>query len=257
MDKKCGPRIKLDNKKLKALFSVMLQAPTPKYIAYALGISKVDTVRSYIASGNALIEKFEEELEPLDDIIPNEFELVFEGRQEEFDAEFRILYGLESDAQIPDRLNFKYEQFILNSKRKFVEGHIERKEKEILDTIKLSDNKELDEQYKLLIRFARIYTRGKCVVEMGLLNSINKHSATAKNVSLGFKLLQTYNKEDFGEEQTIRHEGSIDFNNKSILSLAINWEKEQKEKAKMLEQKNNNIIDVTPTKLIEVKNEDE
>ena len=89
---------------------------------------------------------------------------------------------------------------------------------------------------------------------MGLLSSINKHSKTAKNVQLGYKLLQTYNKEDFAETQTVNHTGSVEVNNKSILSLALNWEKQQRQS---LETKENNLIDITPQALIETAKKDE
>ena len=42
---------------------------------------------------------------------------------------------------------------------------------------------------------------------------------------------------------------------KSVLSLAINWEKQQREQ-QLLGKKDENIIDVKPVNLLEQKNED-
>lgn len=247
-----GRKLSLDKKKLKALFRVMINsAPTPKYVAYGLGINKPETIKDWIKSGEILQEQFYDELEPLDDIYPYQFEEVFENRKLEFDAEFRRLYGLEPEGEIPDRNKFAYEQFMLKEKQVFIEDNIEYKEKNILSGITLvKNNEEQDEQFKLLIMFSRIYNRAKTIVEMGLLNSINKHAKTAKNVMLGYKLLQQYNKEDFGESQTINHTGTVEVNNHSILSMALSYERSQRE---ALESKNDNVIEIENMKKIEQK----
>lgn len=240
-----GRKLTLDNRKIKALFPIMINsAPTPKYIAYGLGIQKVETVKEWINAGNVLQEQFDEEIDELNDIFPYEYEHVFENRKLEYDAEFRRLYDLEPEGQIPDRLKLSYEIFMNKEKQLFIENNIARREREILDDIKFTKDEELNNDYRLLIRFARIYQRGKCVVEMGLLNSINKHSHTSKNIALGYKLLQTYNKEDFADQQVVRHEGTIDVNTKSILSLALNYEKQQREQQLALEKNDSNVIDV-------------
>lgn len=258
MAKRTGPKIKLNNEKLKSILPLMLQAPTPRYLAMGLGLSKTETVKNYIASGNALIEQFEDKLEELDNIIPFTYEQIFNQRIEEFEAEFCQLYDLEPNTPIPDRLYAKHEAFILEKKRTFVERKIEQKEREILDNIKLVDDEELDNEFKLLIRFARIYNRCRCMIEMGLLASITKHGMTSKNAPLGYKLLQNYNKEEFSDQQIVKHEGNIEVNTKSILSLALNYEKQQKEQTLQLEAKKDNIIDVKPVNLIEtsIKKED-
>lgn len=251
---KVGKKLALDKKKLKALFQVMINsAPTPKYVAYGLGIKKPETIKEWIKAGEILQEQFEDKLEELDEIFPFAFEEVFENRKLEFEARFCELYALEPEAQIPDRLKLTYELFINKEKQIFIENCIENREKEILENIIFVEDKTLNEDYKLLIQFARIFQRAKCVIEMGLLNSINKHSHTAKNVALGYKLLQTYNKEEFGETQTVKHEGTIEVNQKSILGMALLYEKSQREQEKMIEQKNENIIDVTKIKQIEQK----
>lgn len=249
-----GRKLSLDKNKIKALFQIMINsAPTPKYIAYGLGIQKVETIKEWINVGNALQEEFEDELEELNEVFPYEYEQAFESRKLEFDAEFRRIYDLEPEGQIPDRLKLSYETYMNKEKQIFIENNIQRREKFILDSIKFTNNEEQDNDYRLLIMFARIYKRAKCVVEMGLLNSINKHSHTAKNVMLGYKLLQTYNKEDFGEEQVVKHEGEISLNTKSILSMALNWEKSQKEQQKAIETSNNQVIDIENIKQIELK----
>ncbi len=253
---KAGPKLKLDNKKLKALFSVMMVAPTYKYVAYALSITQPETVSNYYHMGKALEMQYEKELEPLNDIIPFDFEQIFENRKEEFEAEFAQLYDLEPNTPIPDRLYKRHKDFMLNEKRKFVERNIERKERELLEEIKLSEDPRLDEDYKLLIRFSRIFYRGRCVIEMGLLNSVTENGMSSKNAQLGFKLLQTYNKEEFGEVQQVQHSGTIEVNNKSILGIALQYEKEQREQKLALEQKNTQVIDVTPVNLLEQKSED-
>ena len=62
---KTGPKLKIDNNKLKAILPIMLQAPTPKYLAMGLGINNVDTVRNYIKTGTILQEEFSDKLEDL------------------------------------------------------------------------------------------------------------------------------------------------------------------------------------------------
>ncbi len=255
MGKKTGPKIKLNNEKLKSILPLMLQAPTPKYLAMGLGLNKTETVKNYISSGNALIEQFEDKLEELDNIIPFTYEQIFNQRIEEFEVEFCQLYDLEPNVPIPDRLYAKHEAFILEKKRTFVERKIEYKEREILNDIKLVDDEELDNEFKLLIRFARIYNRCRCMIEMGLLASITKHGMTSKNAPLGYKLLQSYNKEEFGEKTEVSHTGTIEVNTKSILALAMQYEKGQKEKTLQLENKQDNVIDVTPTNLLPKKEE--
>lgn len=247
-----GPKLKLDKSKLKHVFRIMINsAPTPKYVAYGLGIQKTQTITEWIKAGEVLQDQFDDELEELDNIFPYSFEEVFENRKLEYDAEFRQMYNLEPEGEIPDRLKFAYETYITKEKQFFIEDNIERKEKEILEDLTLHKNKETDEQFKLLIQFARIFNRAKNVVEMGLLQSINKHSKTAKNVMLGYKLLQNYNKDDFSETQTVTHTGTVEVNNKSILSLALNYEREQRQ----LSEKKENIIDVKQYKQIEQKEE--
>lgn len=249
-----GRKLSLDKNKIKALFQIMINsAPTPKYIAYGLGVQKVETIKEWINVGNALQEEFEDELEELNEVFPYEYEQAFESRKLEFDAEFRRIYAVEPEGQIPDRLKLSYETYMNKEKQIFIENNIQRREKFILDSVKFTNDEELNNDYRLLITFSRIYKRAKCVVEMGLLNSINKHSHTAKNVMLGYKLLQTYNKEDFGEEQVVKHEGEINLNTKSILTMALNWEKNQKEQQKAIETSNNNVIDVENIKQIELK----
>lgn len=246
-----GPKLKLDKSKLKHVFRIMINsAPTPKYVAYGLGIQKTQTITEWIKAGEILQENFKEQLEELDNIFPYMYEEIFENRAMEYDAEFRRLYSLEPEGEIPDRNKFHYEQFMLKEKQFFIEDNIERKEKEILEDIALDKDKTTDENFKLLIQFSRIFNRAKNVVEMGLLQSINKHSKTAKNVMLGYKLLQNYNKNDFGENQTVTHTGTVEVNNKSILSMALSYEKNLRE---AIEAKNDNIIEIENMKQIEQK----
>ena len=100
----------------------------------------------------------------------------------------------------------------------------------------------------MMIRFARIYHRGVCTVEMSYLNNIERHCGTSKNVGLSLKMLEKLNKEDFGETSTVNHTGEVAVNNKSILSLAIDYEKQQK-----LQQQSVEKIDVNNMKKIEQK----
>ena len=245
---KTGPKLKIDNNKLKAILPIMLQAPTPKYLAMGLGINNVDTVRNYIKTGTLLEEEFSNKLEDLDLLLPYTYEQVFEQRREEFEAEFAQLYDLEPNTPIPDRLYARHEAFILDKKRNFIERKIEAKEQEILDNIELSEDENLDRDYKLLIRFARIYNRCRCMIEMGLLSSVTKHGMSSKNAQLGFKLLQSYNKEEFADTQVVNHNGTVDVNTKSILAIALQQEKQQKA---LIESKNENVIDVKPIPLLE------
>lgn len=247
---KTGPKLKIDNNKLKAMLPIMLQAPTPKYLAMGLGINNVDTVRNYIKTGTLLEEEFSDKLEDLDLLLPYTYEQVFEQRKEEFEAEFAQLYDLEPNTPIPDRLYMRHENFMLDKKRNFIERKIEAKEQEILENVELSDDKNLDRDYKLLIRFARIYNRCRCMIEMGLLSSVTKHGMSSKNAQLGFKLLQSYNKEEFADTQVVNHNGSVDVNTKSILAIALQQEKQQKA---LIESKNENVIDVKPIPLLEPK----
>lgn len=250
---KAGNPLSLTKAKLKHVFRIAINsAPTPKYIAYGLGVQRPETIKEWIKAGEVLQQQFSDELEELDEIYPYSFEEVFENRKLEFDAEFRMLYSLEPEGQIPDRLRHAYNEYILKEKQFFVEDNIERKEKEILEDLILDKDDVTNENFKLLIQFARIFNRAKNVVEMGLLQSINYHSKTSKNIMLGYKLLQNYNKDDFAESQTVNHTGTVEVNTKSILSLALQHEREQRQ---ALEAKNNNIIDVENIKQIEQKEE--
>lgn len=253
MGRKTGPKLALNKKKLKVLFPAMMIAPQNKYIANALGLNKAETVKNWVLAGEKLMENFEDKLEPLDEIFSFEYEPVFENRKLEFDALFRKLYELEPEEKIPDRLRLEYNNFMLNEKRKFIESNIERRENDILDDIQLSDNKDLDEEFKLYIKFARIYNRAKCVKEIGYIQNIDKHAGTSKNVGLSLKMLEKMNKEDFAETQTVKHEGNIEVNTKSILALAMSYERQEREKQLALKNSNENIIDVQKINLIEEK----
>lgn len=253
---KTGPKLGLNNKKLKALFPAMMIAPQNKYIANALGVNRADNIKVWYLNGMALLEKFETELEPLDDIFSFEYEATFETRREEFEDNFKLLYDVGLDEKIPDRLRLEYNNYMLNEKRKFVENNIEHRENDILDNITFSENKEMDDEIKLYIKFARIYNRAKCVKEVGYIQNIDKHAGTSKNVGLSLKMLEKMNKEDFGDTQTVKHEGNIQINTKSILALSMQLEKEEKLKQQLLAQKNENIIDVQPINLLEVSEED-
>lgn len=251
---KTGPKLKLNEKKIKALFPAMMIAPQDRYIAYALGVSKVDTIKQWYINGKVLLEQFEDELEELDDIFSFEYEAVFENRKLEYDAKFRQLYDLEPEEKIADRLRLEYNNFMLNEKRKFIEGNINRRELEILSNIELSQDEDLDREFKLYIRFSRIYDRARAVKEIGYLQAVDKHSQTSRNVGLALKMLEKMNKEDFGETQFVNHSGTVEVNNKSILSLALNYEREQRQ---ALDAKKENYIDVTPIPQIEeIKKDD-
>ena len=44
-----GRKLTLDKQKVKALFNIIINsAPTPKYIAYGLGVQKPETVKEWI-----------------------------------------------------------------------------------------------------------------------------------------------------------------------------------------------------------------
>lgn len=245
-----GPKLALNEKKLKALFPAMMIAPQNKYIAYALGVTKTDTIQQWYMNGKVLLEQFEDKLEELDDIFSFEYEAVFENRKLEFDAKFRQMYEIEPEEKIADRLRLEYNNFMLNEKRKFIEANINRRELEILNDVELSPDEDLDREFKLYIRFTRIYDRARAVKEIGYLQAVDKHSQTSRNVGLALKMLEKMNKEDFGETQFVNHSGTVEVNNKSILSLALNWEKQTRQ---ALEAKKDNYIDVTPIPQIEQK----
>lgn len=247
-------KILLTKQKLRQVFDIAINtAPTPKYIAYGLGIRSIDTIKSWILIGMNLQENFEDKLDGLYDISPWHYRNIWEqSKKLEADAEFRQIHQLEPDTPISDRQKLDYNMFLAKHRETFVERNIERLEWEYLEDITLSDDETIDNEYKLFILFERIFTRAKTVVEMGLLEAVNKHSKTSKNIALGYKMLQTYNQSDFGEIQTINHTGVVEVNNRSILSMALNYEREQKER---LEQKETQIIDVQPIQQIEQKEE--
>lgn len=246
-----GPKLKLDKSKLKHVFRIMINsAPTPKYVAYGLGIQKTQTITEWIKAGEILQENFKEQLEELDNIFPYAYYEAFDNQSERFEIEFRTMNNLDTDARIPDRLLNSYNSYMLKEKQFFVEDNLERREKEILQDLVLDKDETTNENFKLLIQFARIFHRAKNVVEMGLLESINKYSVTSRNIGVGLKMLQLYNKEDFSETSTINHTGTVEVNNKSILSMALSYEKNLRE---AIEAKNDNIIDVENIKQIEQK----
>ena len=242
-----GRKFSLDKKKVKALYQAMLYGGIQiKYIAYNLGVRE-NTLRSWIDAGNTLCEAYEDKLEELEDIFPYMYMDLWENRKEEFEAEFRRIHEL--DDKVPDRLYNTYVQFMDNERKKFIEENISRREREILEDIEFTDDESTNEQYRLLIRFARIYQRGVCTVEMGYLSNVNKHCSSSKNVGLSLKMLEKFNKADFADQQVVKHEGVIDVNTKSILSLALNYEKEMRQ----IEQNKTQIIDVQEYKQIEQK----
>jgi hypothetical protein len=98
--------------------------------------------------------------------------------------------------------------------------------------------------------FSRIYDRARAVKEIGYLQNVDRHCGTSKNVALSLKMLEKMNKDDFGE--TVKHEGTIEVNNKSIISMAIF---EEKKAQQAIEAKKENVIDVTPTNLLSLSKE--
>lgn len=248
---KTGPKLSLNDKKLKALFPAMLIAPLDKYIANALGV-KPRTIKEWVVNGEAIQDRFEEQLEPLDEIFNFEYEDIFENRKIEFEDQFKLLYDIELDEKIPDRLRLEYNNFMQKEKCKFIENNIQRRENELLENIQLGQNDVQDKEFKLYLKFSRIYNRAKCAKEISYLQNIDKHAGSSKNVGLSLKMLEKLNKEDFAETQTVTHEGSITMDTKSVLSLAINWEKQQREQ-QLLSKNDEHIIDVTPVNLLEKK----
>lgn len=243
-----GRKFSLDKKKVKALYQAMLYGGIQiKYIAYNLGV-KENTLRGWIEAGNTLCETYEDKLEELEEIFPYMYIDLWENKKEQYEAEFRQIH--EIDDKIPDRLYNTYVQFMDNERKKFIEDNISRKEREILEEIEFTNDESINEQYRLLIRFARIYQRGVCTVEMGYLSNVNKHCSTSKNVGLSLKMLEKFNRADFADQQVVKHEGVIDVNTKSILGLSLQWEKQQRE---ALAQRDTGIIDVQEYKQIEQK----
>lgn len=243
-----GRKFSLNKQKVKALYQAMLYGGIQiRYIAYNLGVRE-NTLRSWIDAGNTLCEAYEDKLEELEDIFPYMYMDLWENKKEQYDAEFRRIHELED--KIPDRLYNTYVQFMDNERKKFIEDNIARREREILEDIEFTGDNDTDEQYRLLIRFARIYKRGVCTVEMGYLSNVNKHCSTSKNVGLSLKLLEKLNRSDFADQQVVKHEGTIDVNTKSILGLSLQWEKQQRE---ALAQRDIGVIDVTEFKQIEQK----
>lgn len=253
MSRKAGPKLALNNKKLKMLFAIMQISPFDKFIAMQLGLSKAQTITQWVRNGEALMEQFEDKLQELDDIFIFEYNEVFNNRILEFDAEFRRLYDLEPEGGIPDRLRVTYDNYIRNERNKFIENNVERKENEILDDVVLSENEDLDKEFKLYIKFARIYKRGRNIKELGYLQNIDKHASSSKNVGLSLKMLEKLDKENFAETQVVTHTGNIDINSKSILALALQHEKQQKEAQLALEKNDENILDANTLNLIEQK----
>lgn len=242
-----GRKFSLDKKKVKALYQAMLYGGIQiKYIAYNLGVRE-NTLRSWIEAGNTLCETYEDKLEELEDIFPYMYLDLWENKKEQYEAEFRQIH--EIDDKIPDRLYNTYTQFMDNERKKFIEDNISRREREILEDIEFTNDESVNEQYRLLIRFARIYQRGVCTVEMGYLSNVNKHCSTSKNVGLSLKMLEKFNKADFADQQVVKHEGVIDVNTKSILSLALNYEREMRQ----IEQNKTPVIDISEIKQIEQK----
>lgn len=249
-----GSKLKLTKQKLKQVFDIAINtAPTPKYIAYGLGVKHVDTIKSWVMAGISLQDTFEDKLEELDEISPWKYREIWEqSKKLEADAEFRQIHQIDPDTPIPDRQKLDYNMFLSKHRELYVERSIEREEWDILDELELAPDEQQDNEFKLFIEFSRIFNRAKTVVEMGLLSSVNKHAHTSKNIALGYKLLQTYNKEDFADTQVVKHEGTIDVNTRSILALAIDYERQQKQ---ALEQKNTPVIDVTPVQMLEQRDE--
>lgn len=247
-----GRKFSIDKCKVKALFECMLYGGIQiRYIAYNLGI-KENTLRNWLEAGEALCENFENKIEDLEEVFPYMYMSTWENRNLEFEEEFKKIHELQDS--IPDKLYNTFTQFMENKRKLFIESNVARKEAEILEDIELIEDKELEEQYKLLIRFYRIYKRGCCAVEIGYLTNINKHASSSRNVGLSLKMLEKVNKADFADTQTVKHEGKIEVNNKSILALSLQYEKEQREQQKALAQSNDNIINIETTKQIEQKN---
>ena len=129
---KTGTKLSLNEKNLKVLFPAMLIAPQDKYIANALGV-KPQTIKLWVANGEAIQDKFEDLLEPLDEIFSFEYEDVFESRKPEFEDQFKLLYDIGLDEKIPDRLRLEYNNFMQKEKCKFIENNIQRRENEIYE----------------------------------------------------------------------------------------------------------------------------
>ena len=79
---------------------------------------------------------------------------------------------------------------------------------------------------------------------------VNEHLYRTK-VNKAF--LEKLDRENFAETQIVNHTGSIDVNSKSILALALQHEKQQKEAQLAIEKKDENILDATTLNLIEQK----
>jgi hypothetical protein len=245
-----GPKLKLNNKKIKNLFQIMQVAVQDKYIASALGLNKADTVRIWVNYGRTLIDQYEEQLEPLDDICPWDYEVLWESRKLEADAEFRMMFDIDPEDKIADRLYVEYNNFMTQKKNLFIEQRIQERENKFLDELKIIPNERLNEEAILYIKFARVYDRARACKELQYIKNIDKHAGSSKNVALSMKMLEKLNKEDFADTQTVNHTGTLEVNTKSILAMALSYEKEQRQ---LLESKNQNIIDVTPVNMIEQK----
>ena len=240
--------IKLNGYKIKHLFRNIRKLNGGKnLLAKKLGITAV-TLDEYLKAGQELLDKFDEQLQPIYELDIDKIDEDIAKKKNEFIPAFLEFEGVSA---VSDKNKNAFEVYFIDKKENIKEEYIYNFQREIINNITWSENELENKKIILLMLFKLIYDRGQMSLDEELLYLKNRYAKTSSK-HLGFlnKDLERRNKEDFGEKK--EDNKNVTFNQiNNFTHFCIEYDK-----AKGVLKKNNaenntesltdDIIDVEP-----------
>lgn len=193
-------QIKLNSYKIHHLFKNIRKLNGGKnLLAKKLGITTI-TLDEYLKSGQELLDKFDEKLQPIYDLDIDGIDDEILTHKSEYIEPFLAQDGTNA---ISDKNKNAFEVYFIEQKELLKEKLIFDYQKQIITNIKWSDNELENKRTILLLLFKLIYDRAQMSLDEELLYLKNKYAKTSsKHVAIVVKDLERRNKEDFGEDKT-------------------------------------------------------
>lgn len=243
-------QIKLNTYKINHLFKNIRKLNGGKnLLAKKLGITPA-TLDDYLKQGDDYLAKFDDKLQPIYDLDIDGIDEEIVNHKGEFVEEFLVQEGSQ---MLCDKNRNAFEVYFIEKKENIKEQTIFKYQKDIIDTLKWSDNDLENHKIKLLMLFRLIYDRAQMSLDEELLYLKNRYSKTSsKHVAIVVKDLERRNKEDFGEvKENPDNQKNITFNQiNNFTHFSLEMEKQlgilKKNETPLIEDNEEDVIDITP-----------
>lgn len=188
--------IKISTPQINHLFHNIRKLDGAKtLLAKKLRITPV-TLDDYLRQGQSYIEAFDSELSEIYEIDIDAIDEELEERKSDFIEEFIEKEGVSGG--ISDRNKNAFIVYFYDRKEKIKEKQIFDYQKQIIDNIKFSENKDEDFKIRILIMFKLIFDRGQMSIDEELIYLKGRYGKTSsKNVGVVINDLERRNREDF------------------------------------------------------------